>query len=47
MSDKCDQFEAEINRYQRLLITGFDSLTVERIEALILDLQKRKETVEH
>jgi ABC-type transporter Mla maintaining outer membrane lipid asymmetry ATPase subunit MlaF len=46
MCEKCEQLEVDIERYRKLT-TGLDPLTIERIEALILELQKRKEAIEH
>jgi hypothetical protein len=47
MCNKCDKLQNKIMRYRDLSRQGLDSLTVERIDALILDLQKRKEAILH
>ena len=47
MCGKCEQFEADTQRYRKLVRTGLDPLTTERIEALIQELKQQKEAVEH
>ena len=47
MCNTCEKLEADIQRYRKLRLAGLDQLTVDRIEALILELQKRKEEVLH
>jgi hypothetical protein len=42
MCKQCDECEKKISHYRGFLIQPFDSLTIERIKALILDLEKRK-----
>jgi hypothetical protein len=47
MCDKCDALQTKINHYRELTDKGFDSLTVERIGALIKDLEEQKRAVKH
>jgi hypothetical protein len=42
MCDKCDDLQTKINHYRGLTTKGLDTLTVERIGALIRDLEKEK-----
>jgi len=45
MCDQCDKLQEKISHYRVFLTKGFDPLTQERIEALIADLQRQKETM--
>jgi hypothetical protein len=47
MCDECDKLQANIERYQKIVAQGLDPLTIERINALILQLQQRKDTLHH
>jgi hypothetical protein len=47
MCDKCQQLETRIQRCRKFLSQGLDSATFERINALIQELQERKETIKH
>jgi ABC-type phosphate transport system auxiliary subunit len=47
MCDKCQQLENRIQRYRKFIAQELDSATVERISALIQELQQRKETMQH
>jgi hypothetical protein len=42
MCKQCDELDDKIARYRGFLIQPFDSVTIERIKGLILELQKRK-----
>jgi len=42
MCDKCEQIEARIHRYRKFVTHGFDRLSVERINALIEELEQHK-----
>jgi hypothetical protein len=42
MCEKCQHLDIEIRRYRKLAGGGLDPLTIERINALILELQQRK-----
>jgi hypothetical protein len=41
MCEKCDQLTEKINRYERLRAGGFDKLTMDRIEILMVDLRSQ------
>jgi hypothetical protein len=45
MCDQCDKLQEKISHYRVFLTKGFDPLTHQRIEALIADLERRKETI--
>ena len=45
MCDQCQQIEGKIRR-ARKLVDGMDSLTVERINQLIQDLQRSKDALQ-
>jgi uncharacterized protein YoaH (UPF0181 family) len=47
MCDKCQKFQADIERYQKLMSQGLDALTIERIETLIQELRLRKAAMQH
>jgi hypothetical protein len=42
MCEKCDQLTEKINRYDRLRAGGFDELTMDRIEILMVDLRAQR-----
>jgi hypothetical protein len=42
MCDKCDELDKKIEHYRRIRLSIGDQITVERIEALIGDLQTQK-----
>ncbi len=42
MCNECDELEATIQHYRRFVTQGFDPLTVERINAFIKELERRK-----
>jgi hypothetical protein len=42
MCEQCEQIDEKIRRYRRFLTLGLDALTVDRIDGLIQELQKRK-----
>jgi hypothetical protein len=42
MCEKCEQLDKKIEHYQKLLLGIADQLTVDRIKALIDDLQAQK-----
>jgi len=45
MCDKCDELDKKIERYSRMLLSIGDQITVERIKALIGELQTQKATI--
>jgi hypothetical protein len=45
MCDQCQQLDARIQRYRSFLAQGLDALTVQRIDGLIQELDKRKEAM--
>jgi hypothetical protein len=45
MCDKCQQLEHTIQHYRRLVSQCLDRMTVERVNELIRELQKRKEAM--
>jgi len=45
MCDKCVEHDKKIGHYTKMLRAIGDSLTVERIEALIADLRAQKATL--
>jgi hypothetical protein len=45
MCEKCEQLDVKIQRYRKFATQGLDPLTTERINALILELERRKEAV--
>jgi hypothetical protein len=45
MCDKCDELDKKIEHYSRILLSISDQITVERIEAMIGDLQAQKATL--
>ncbi len=45
MCDKCVEVDKKIEHYQRMLLSIGDQITVERLEALIADLQAQKATL--
>ena len=45
MCDKCAELDKRIEHYRRMLLSIGDQITVERIEALIADLQAQKATL--
>jgi hypothetical protein len=42
MCDKCDQLDKKIEHYEKILVSIGDRVTVERLMALIDDLQAQK-----
>ncbi len=42
MCDKCDELDKRIEHYRRILVSFGDQITVERLAALIGDLQAQK-----
>ena len=42
MCDKCDELDKKIEHYRRILLSIGDQITVERIDAMIADLQAQK-----
>jgi hypothetical protein len=44
MCDKCAELDKKIEHYSRILLSVGDQITVERIEAMIGDLQAQKAT---
>ena len=42
MCDKCDKLDKKVDHYRLILLSIGDQITVERIEALIGDLQAQK-----
>jgi len=47
MCEKCQELETTIQRYRRILTTGLDPLTIQRINTLIDELEQRKEAIRH
>jgi hypothetical protein len=45
MCDNCQQLESTIKRYRRLVAQCFDSITVDRVNELIRELQTRKDAM--
>jgi hypothetical protein len=45
MCDKCEEFEAKIQRYRWFTTQGLDALTVKRINQLIDETRRRKDAV--
>jgi hypothetical protein len=45
MCEKCAEFDKKIEHYGQMLLSIGDQITVERIEALITDLQAQKATL--
>ena len=45
MCDTCAQLDKKIEHYRRMRLSIGDQITVERIEALIVDLQAQKATL--
>ena len=45
MCDTCAELDKKIEHYRRMLLSIGDQITVERIEALIADLQAQKATL--
>ena len=45
MCDKCDELDKKIEHYSRMLLSIGDQITVERIKALIGELQTQKATI--
>jgi hypothetical protein len=43
MCEKCEQLEVKMHRYRRFAVEGPDLATVERIKAMIEELNQRKE----
>jgi hypothetical protein len=41
----CDELDDKISHYRGFLVYPFDSVTIERIDALILELEQRKGTL--
>jgi hypothetical protein len=47
MCNKCEQVESAITRYRQFIAGGvLDPLTIERINALIQELHRRKEKIQ-
>jgi hypothetical protein len=47
MCKKCEELETAIQHYRRLVAQCLDHLTIERANALIHELQERKEAMRH
>jgi hypothetical protein len=45
MCDKCPDLDKKIDHYRQMLLSIGDQITVERIEAMISDLQAQKATL--
>ncbi len=45
MCDKCDELDKKIEHYRLIRLSIGDRITIERIEALIGDLQAQKATL--
>lgn len=45
MCGKCAELDKKIDHYRQMLLSIDDQVTVERIEALIADLQAQKATL--
>jgi hypothetical protein len=45
MCEKCDELDKKIEHYGRILLSIGDQLTVDRIRAMIRDLQAQKATL--
>jgi hypothetical protein len=45
MCDKCTELDEQIARYRQFTASGFDSLTTERIQRLIDDLQRARDSM--
>ena len=45
MCDKCDELDKKIDHYRLILLSIGDQITVERIKAMIGDLQAQKATL--
>jgi hypothetical protein len=45
MCDKCAELDKKIEHYRRMLLSIGDQITIERIEALMADLQTQKATL--
>jgi len=45
MSDKCAEHDKKIEHYRRIRLSIGDQTTVERLEAMIADLQAQKQRV--
>ena len=46
MCDKCAELDKKSEHYRRMLLSIGDQITIERIEALIADLQTQKATLQ-
>jgi hypothetical protein len=45
MCDKCEELDKKIEHYRRICLSIADQITVERIDAMIADLQAQKVTL--
>jgi hypothetical protein len=45
MCDKCDKHDKKIEHYQLIVLSIGDQITVERLKAMIGDLQAQKATL--
>jgi len=45
MCNKCDELDKKIGHYEKMLLAIGDSLTVDRLKAMIADLQAQKATL--
>jgi len=45
MCEECTKLEERIKQYRRFLTNRFDSLTEERIQAVVGELERRKEAM--
>jgi hypothetical protein len=45
MCEKCDELDKKIEHYRRILLSIGDQITVDRIKAMIGDLQAQKATL--
>ena len=43
MCEQCEKLTSRISRYRRFMTGGLDAMTAERINALIVELQLRKD----
>jgi hypothetical protein len=45
MCEQCEKLEAKLRRYRRLVTLALDPLTIERINALIAELELAKKAL--
>ena len=46
MCEQCQQIDEKLQRARKFAMAGLDSLTVERINQLIADLQRAKDAIQ-